>query len=487
ALTALKNRDVVVWPDSDDAGRLLMRYLTRELDGVAKSVRCIAPDVPPTGDAHDYFANGGSVDTLLDMLAKVRTEPWVEETADGYVVSLPEDGGFIRFEASDIDSTRRRSLDIMLTVRCELPGTTKDQFSGRLNVTSLSNRESFRRQLDEMFGKEGGWTRRLNIACSMVRKAHNERDNSIVLLEAPEVTTQHLLAPYMLTDGPTIIFGQGGSAKTYLALAWSACIALGMPFLGSPVQQAAVLFIDYESTPGVMKKRLEKVLAGMGMANSLPPIFYWPATAPLVDMVPALQHEILKDDIGMVVVDSVMLAAGADAERAETAGRYFGALRRLGVPSLNVGHVTKAGGDQFPFGSIFWHNSARLTWNVKLRHEEDDTVHLGLFNREANDGPQEHPQGLRISFDGLDGPVTIAREGLDAEWDKELSNPERIRGELRAGKCSVKELAEALELSEAIIRTTLNRMTDAQKFGSKAPDGSHYWVLTARDAEEAAS
>ena len=407
---------------------------------------------------------------------------------DGYLVSLPEDGGLYRFEASAIDSTRNRSLDIMLDVWCELPGTTREHFSGRLNVTSLSNRESFRRLLDEMFGKDGGWTRRLTRACDMVLKAHNERDDSVVLLEAPEVTTQYLLDPYLPTEGPAMLFAMGGSFKTFLALAWSACVSLGLPFLGSEVRQAAVLYIDFEASPGVLRKRMERLLVGMGMENSLPPVFYWPATVPLAEMVSALQRKIRKDDIGMVVVDSVVLAAGADAERSETAARYFSALRRLGVPSLSIAHVTKAGGDLYPFGSIFYHNSSRLTWNVKLRHQEDgDTAHLGLFNRKSNDNRPAKPQGLRISFDGADGPVTLEREGLDAEWDKELSHPERIRGELRAGQRSVKELAEELDMDVATVRTTLNRMTDVQKLDSKAPDGSQYWGLSARSAEEAAS
>lgn len=481
ALALLKDRDVVLWPDADDSGRDFMRHLSRELNGIAKSVRLIAPGVAPRGDAFDYFGAGGTVDEILEMVAKVRTEPWVEELADGYLVSLPEDGGFIRFEATDLDGTRGRSPQVMLKVWNEVPGMTIDQFSGRLNLTSLSNRESFRRQLDEMFGKEGGWTRRLNIACGMVLKAHNERDDSVVLMEAPEVATQpYLLALYMLAAGNVILFAMGGSLKTYLALAWSACISLGVPFLGSEVHQAAVLYIDYESSPSVLRKRMGRILAGLGMENSLPAVFYWPATVPIADMVPALQRKIRKDDIGMVVVDSVVLAAGADAERSETAARYFGALRQLGVPILSVAHVTKAGGDLYPFGSIFYHNSARLTWNVKLRHEEDNTVHLGLFMRKANDDRPAQPRGLRITFEGTDGPVRFANEGLDSEWDSERSHAELIRRELRGGQQSVKELAEDLELSEAAIRMTLNqRMNDDVQKLSKSPDGTFYWGLAA--------
>ena len=80
----------------------------------------------------------------------------------------------------------------------------------------------------------------------------------------------------------------------------------------------------------------------------------------------------------------------------------------------------------------------------------------------------------------------IEKEGLDVEWDKELSNAERIRAELRPGKCSVKELASALDLSEAAVRMTLNqRMDDTRNLNSKAVDGSDYWGLTTRTEESA--
>lgn len=478
ALAALKGRDVVLWPDNDDAGRELMRHLARELDGIAESVRFVSPDVPPKGDGFNYFGSGGTVDALLETLAHVRSEPWVETMPDGYLVSLLDSGGLVRFEFSDIDS-RGRSLDAEVFVWQEIPGVTRERFSARLNVSSLSGREAFRRQLDEMFGK-GDWTAKLNRACNLMRQAHRERDDSIVLMEALDVEMQYLLRPFILTEGASIIFGQGGSGKTFLALAFAACVSLGIPFLGNPVQQTAVLYVDYESSPSVLKRRMHRLLEAMGMAESLPAVFYWPARGvPLAELVLALQRKIRKENIGFVIIDSAVLAAGADPERSETAARYFGALARLGVPSLSVAHVTKRDDDQYPFGSIFYHNSARLTWNVKLEHSDGNVAHLGLFNRKVSDDQPEKPIGLKVTFDGKDGPIAIQREELSQEWDAERSQADRIRRELRAGQRSVKELAEVLGLTEAAVRKTLNqRMEDVQKL-AKAADESYYWGLTA--------
>jgi hypothetical protein len=52
---------------------------------------------------------------------------------------------------------------------------------------------------------------------------------------------------------------------------------------------------------------------------------------------------------------------------------YFHALKKIGLPSLTIAHISKAGENntQKPFGSVYWHNEARRTWFVKRIQEED--------------------------------------------------------------------------------------------------------------------
>ena len=54
-LQVLAGRDVVLWPDNDDEGRLHMERIAQQLRGVAKSVRWFEwSDAPPKGDAADW-------------------------------------------------------------------------------------------------------------------------------------------------------------------------------------------------------------------------------------------------------------------------------------------------------------------------------------------------------------------------------------------------------------------------------------------------
>lgn len=44
--------------------------------------------------------------------------------------------------------------------------------------------------------------------------------------------------------------------------------------------------------------------------------------------------------------------------------RYSAALQTIGVASLTLAHVTKMHDARYPFGSVFWHNLARVTWSM---------------------------------------------------------------------------------------------------------------------------
>ena len=103
--------------------------------------------------------------------------------------------------------------------------------------------------------------------------------------------------------------------------------------------------------------------------------------------------------------------------------RRDGVLSRLALPSLTVAHVTKADDDRYPFGSIFYHNSAHITWNVKLVHDEGDVAHVGLYCRKSNDDKPEPPFGVRIEFGPGGGPVTFKREDVASVPELDSGRP----------------------------------------------------------------
>lgn len=480
---ALAGRDVILWPDNDSEGRALMQRFSVKLQGVAASVRTVALDVPAKGDAYDYFSAGGTKGGVLAEAAKIRTAPWIEELVTGYQVGIPESGGAAMFRFESLQE-RLHVLQAEVTTWLEMPGFSREPFSARLNLLSLSNREAYRRQLDEMIPMPKGiWTILLNRACAMIRKTYAEADASVDLsgISDSSVATRHLIWPVVLEDGPAILFGKGGSAKTYLALRMAASLAKGADFLSQPSQQGGTLFLDYESTAPRIKGRLSRVLAGMEMEWGNLPFIYWPAKGrPLTEIVPALQRKIREAGTRLIIVDSAALACGGEPEKAEVAIAYFNALAALEIPSLTLAHVTKGEENEYPFGSIFWHNSARATFNVQITHEDGRNVaHVGLFNRKANEERLAPPLGIRLEFN--EAKTTFSREELVAGAEDRANLGNRIRAALSRGEQSIKQLAETLSLNHAQVRTRLNQMTKDVVRRGTAEDGTGLWGLEAHE------
>src|SRR5439155_20598096 len=103
--------------------------------------------------------------------------------------------------------------------------------------------------------------------------------------------------------------------------------------------------------------------------------------------------------IAYAVVDSVALACDGPPEEAQVALSFFQALSRLEVGSGLLAHVNRTGDTDKPFGSAFWHNSARATWYVERVQEIGEThLDLGLYQRKINDCPPSPPLGIRFAF-----------------------------------------------------------------------------------------
>jgi hypothetical protein len=448
---ALQGRHVILWPDRDEQGLGLMRRIEGALQGIAASVRFISPPgMPPKGDAFDYFGAGGTVAALEAMLKAQPVEPAIEAIFDGYLVTLPDAGGYVRWQFTELSAGR--GLDAELEVWQEIPGYTQEHFQASLNLKSNSNRETFRRQLDAMFGGEINWTAKLNRACQMVKETYRAEDPAILLYDADEPQVDYLYPPFLAADGVTIIFGAGGSGKTMFAL-W---LALHLDRPG--------LYVDYEASGGVLKRRMRRLLAGLGRADTIPPLLYWPARGrPLADMKDALRAKIHHSDVEFVVVDSALLACGGNPLDSETVIKFFNALAALGVPVMLISHVTKeddVNGTKYPFGSVVWSNSARLTWNIRTTKEPGRMV-LGLFGRKVNeDEDTARTAAFAVTFE----PECFTFAETDYRQAGDLADEiplrDRIWALLAEGDYTPSEIAAGLGVP---LKSARNRLTEMKK------------------------
>lgn len=71
---SLSGKTVVILPDNDDAGRKHAEVVANSLHGIAKEIVVVhLPNLPPKGDITDYLQNGGTVDDLIDLVARAES------------------------------------------------------------------------------------------------------------------------------------------------------------------------------------------------------------------------------------------------------------------------------------------------------------------------------------------------------------------------------------------------------------------------------
>ena len=153
-----------------------------------------------------------------------------------------------------------------------------------------------------------------------------------------------------------------------------------------------VLIVDYEGHPEEWARRIY----GLGGAEALDAVMYVsPACADwkghrgaIWDQAIDLHLLAIEWGATYIVADSIVPACGGtDPMKPEAAGQYCAALVEIGLPTLSLGHVTKADNPTYPFGSIFWHNLARISWSLTRDGEAVQLVcrkannygHLGRF------------------------------------------------------------------------------------------------------------
>jgi hypothetical protein len=258
----------------------------------------------------------------------------------------------------------------------------------------------------------------------------------------------------------------GESGKSYVVLS----TLLELALKGTPA-----MFVDYEADEKAIKRRVVRLAAGLG--TDLEDEFfrrwfvYWPARGkPLTSMLPAIKRAVERLGIGVVGIDSAAAACGANPNDEEAALGFFNALSKLRIPSLIVAHVTKDDRDRHPFGSVFWHNYARATWNVKTPEErEDDEKHLGFYPRKGNEDAPHKPLGVVLQFG--EGTTVVRRATLDGELEQFLQSKDRIRRHLlRAGKTSAEDIGRDLDLRADTVYRALKKMPDAMSETAE-PDG----------------
>ncbi len=282
-------------------------------------------------------------------------------------------------------------------------------------------------------------------------------------------------APYV-----TLFYGDGGVAKSLLALAFALAVACGFgKWLGLETEKGSVLYFDAELDVGEQVRRAHQLRCGLGLEELPDGLLYMSALGFSIREALAAALETCKEHgVKLLVLDSLGPALEGDAEDAKNVIGFFQdfiePFRALGVAVLIIDHQSKLQAGQSyqskgAFGSVFKSNLARSVLQVEATERGEGTLTVRVRQKKHNFGPLAEPFGIKLDFS--ERAVTLeAVELKAAELAEEatLNARERVKLALAEGPAYPWEIAEATGI---LLKTVKNSLTGLRKQGEVEPTG----------------
>lgn len=377
----------------------------------------------------------------------------------------------------DLDRLRRDrgSLHGELMATCRLPGTRSHDgvlYIGNVNASSMRDQRDLASLLaaranaphidwldllGELFSRTLA-AERAGRPAVMLRDLSRPKPDEDIIVDGIQLLRRHAV----------ILFGDGGEAKSYIALYLATRLA---------ERGLRVLYADWELSGEEHRDRLERLCG-----EDMPDIVYARCDRPMVAEADRLRRLVREHGADYLIADSAAFASDGPPESAEVASGYFRALRSIGVGSLNIAHTTKAeGGDRRPFGSTFWHNGARATWHARRSAGDlgEPSLSVALFCRKANLGPIRPPTGYRIDFHPdrtIFQPQAVADMGADVAGQLPLSI--RMASLLSRGAMTPNEIANELDAKLDTVTRTARRGEGKRFIRIPGPNGDRIGLVT---------
>lgn len=381
--------------------------------------------------------------------------------SDGHYIYDCLDDGCL-FEATRVRRDQYGELRCSLDVRTTLAGASVLDAVGTLCRYDSINLSDSRRRRDAAVDLERraktrrvelDWQQRLDELAFKVGSADSHGQAAVWLPEVPRATADPIYTVDgfpMLRQHPQIVFGDGGSMKSYLMLHWAGRLAK---------QGVPVMYCDWELDESDHRER-----AAALWGDSVPPILYVRCNRALVgevDRLARLKHE---HNIAFAFFDSISFACSGKPEDAQVAQDYFRACRSLGIGTMHAAHITGSTEmkEHRPFGSIFWHNGARLTWFAKAEDETQDTSHsrtVALINRKANLSARRAALAYRFEFEPNMVRIVKTDPAMVENVASSIPQWQRIKAAVSKHPLTFAEIADETGIKEGSIRKSVERAT----------------------------
>jgi hypothetical protein len=293
-------------------------------------------------------------------------------------------------------------------------------------------------------------------------------------MPAPE-PRRYLVEGLVPETYPTMIYGDGGVAKSMLALSLGLGVASNAgTWLGRSIEPGGVLYLDFELDAAEQSRRVSRLVKAEGLGKPPRTLRYMSAVG--VRARDAFEDALIEcktHDIKLLIVDSLGPALDGDAEASRDVISFYneivGPFRIAGVAPLVIDHQSKMqAGDRYQnkraFGSVFKSNLARSVLQVEATDRSDGELSVRLRQNKHNFGPLIKPFGARLSFSEEEVRIeAVDLEDGDLAEEGTLNARERVLlvlGEL--SEATPSEIHEGVsDLSLGTVKKELSKLKKA--------------------------
>jgi len=335
------------------------------------------------------------------------SKPIIQATGSKIYMEWPNDGIKMIVRKISDKSTTGLTAEILIEY---LPDKIIDTNLGshlmirKINLTSQQSLNTIIRALKEMtddYFPDIQWSRIMEQLVVNVSKYKGGNMESVLVGNTPVINEEkHYIFPFIRKNAINIIYGAGGSGKSYLSVLFGLLVQSGKSYAGLNPDQGNVLYLDWESDPEDLNERL--IAVKNGLVDVHPDIadiefLYYRAKDKFVNEEDAIADMIVENNIKLIIIDSFGGALAGEINDSEASMQLANSLRSLNVSILGIDHVSKSNSNS-PIGTVYKVNLARNLWSVTSKVDEVQNAMEVVLKHTKTNSRKENPRVFNMEF-----------------------------------------------------------------------------------------
>src|SRR5215204_1821775 len=258
---------------------------------------------------------------------------------------------------------------------------------------------------------------------------------------------------------PTSIYGEGGIAKSTIALHMCMSIASAQKqWLGYPIdQQSPCLYVDFELDREEQGTRAERIAKGMGIEIPDDLHYLWASGFRFSEVFSLILEAVDELGVRVVALDSLGMALEGDALKGAVIIDFFrdriDQLKRRGVSVLIVDHQSglrpgESYQNKAQYGSVYKGYLSRSRLQLELDERNEAGTRVIVRQNKTNFGAPQIPFVVRTLFE--EKKIVLSHEALSEESLREesvLNATDRVLLSLLDGPSYPADLQEKTNLA----------------------------------------